>query len=122
MNRMLSMGRFYELLGQAGAISPDLKGMVSDMYTQGKTEREIVHAILDAAGARPKAGTGRITHIDQVSDDTLFRSICDPVQLSFSHEGPQMAAGGVVDLPKARRMKDVTDDVLFEGIKNVALM
>ena len=92
------------LLGRAGAISPDLKGQVADLILAGKTEREIADTIMaavpsgtdagDNAGSQTDGGldksgqdksqTARITDLKQVDDDSLFRSICDPALLAFN--------------------------------------
>jgi len=93
----IDLETYQNLLGRAGAHSVDLKAKVADMAIDGKTEREIVNAILDAATPRPDAadtgnggsesGTGidvatrqatGSTSFKNMSDDDFFRGLSNP--------------------------------------------
>lgn len=100
----IELETFNDLLGRAGAISPELKGTVAEMYANGKTEREITNAIMDeiakkksdaedTTGSQSDGGIDqksktttsvRVTDIKQVDDETLWRSICNPALLALS--------------------------------------
>ena len=59
---------FIDLLGRAGAVSPECKSKVTDMATEGKTEAELLRTITDMATENPdandtsglEAGTGLV--------------------------------------------------------------
>jgi len=87
------------LLARAGAIDPALKGRVADLVSEGKTEPEIVRALLDEAagttgerakgsGGPGKNGTGSdgkptngdnsVRTFEGLSDDDFLSGLADP--------------------------------------------
>ncbi len=94
---------FQDLLGRAGAVSLECKSAVADMAMSGKTEREIVGAIMDAATKKAPDAT-----------DTGGGSGGD----GTGTDGDGSSANGV----EVRSFKNVDDDTLFAGIGNPAQM
>jgi HK97 family phage prohead protease len=92
----IDLETYQNLLGRAGAHSIELKAQVADMAIEGKTEREIVNAILDAATPKADAedkgngqgkdgtgtdkrnvDTGKVTFAS-MEDSDFFKGICNP--------------------------------------------
>lgn len=88
---------FIDLLGRAGAVSPECKSKITDMATEGKTEGELLRAITDMATEPPDTddrgdltgGTGlkkdtknvqrvAITSFEGVKDEDFFAGIAQP--------------------------------------------
>jgi len=88
---------FIDLLGRAGAVSPECKIKITDMATEGKTEGELLRAITDMAIEDPDAndngdlegGTGltkdgktvqrtTVKSFKGVEDKDFFSSIAQP--------------------------------------------
>jgi len=92
----IDLETYQNLLGRAGAHSIELKAKVADMAIEGKTEREIVNAILDTATPRSDAadkgngagenGTGidaaqqttGTASFKNMTDDDFFRGLSSP--------------------------------------------
>ena len=88
---------FIDLLGRAGAVSPECKLRVIDMATEGRIESELLRTITDMATEPPDAndkgglekGTGLkkdakgiqrgvITSFDGIEDKDFFAGLCRP--------------------------------------------
>ena len=88
---------FIDLLGRAGAVSPECKIKITDMATEGKTESELLRTITDMATEPPDAsdkggldkGTGlkkdpknvqrtAVTSFEGVKDEDFFAGISHP--------------------------------------------
>ena len=88
---------FIDLLGRAGAVSPECKIKITDMATEGKTESELLRTITDMATENPDAidtgdlddGTGLTkagkkiqrtakTSFEGVEDTDFFAGISQP--------------------------------------------
>lgn len=89
-----------ELLGQAGAVSTELKAKVADMWAEGRTEAEITKLIIEQATGKRDANatnkgkegdgtglqegkeTGKRDTFERVDDDLFVRSFQNPALIA----------------------------------------
>ncbi len=73
---------FIDLLGRAGAVSPECKSKITDMATEGKTEGELLRAIADIACGKEVATTKRqrtaVTSFEGIEDADFFAGLSNP--------------------------------------------
>lgn len=81
-----------DLLGRAGTVSVECKGIVADMISDGKTENEILRFIYDTNYQKPDGNNqhqndqdpGQKNKVESVSDEDFSRMICDPTEFSIN--------------------------------------
>ncbi len=73
---------FIDLLGRAGAVSPECKSKITDMAAQGGTEYELLRGIADIACGKEVATTKRqrtaVTSFEGVEDADFFAGLTRP--------------------------------------------
>jgi hypothetical protein len=118
---------YYDLLGRAGAVSVELKARVADMGIGGKTESEILRAIIDAQAGRTDSTQGRVTSFTGLDDDTFFKSLKSPI--SFDAVMPSMPKNAghkrrVVNTLDGRELTSfdqIDTDTFIKSLKNPVL-
>lgn len=91
----VSTEQYLDLMGKAGAVSPEAKIRIADMIGEGRTSEECITEILKLATGKPDAtdtgdiGDGRTKTVpgtpsfDTIDDDVFFRTIANPVSFSI---------------------------------------